>query len=196
MRRAISVAAAALAAIFLRSAVARLSGADANANPAKPEAGARLGRGKYLVTIQGCDDCHTPWKMGESGLPEPDMTRRLSGHPEAMKMPPPPATSGPWIWSGAATNTAFAGPWGVTYASNLTPEQNTGFGIWTEEMFVKAMRTGKHFGTSRPIQPPMPWANYSKMTDEDLRCVFVYLRTVPPIVNHVPDYEEPPPPKK
>lgn len=159
---------------------------------AKQSVGSRVERGKYLVTILVCNDCHTPFKMGPNG-PEPDMSKMLSGHPESMKMPPPPAPSGPWIWAGAATNTAFAGPWGVSYAFNLTPDKNTGIGIWTEEMFVKAMKTGKHMGTSRVIQPPMPWPWYGQATEEDLKSIFAYLRTIPPIVNHVPDWEEPTP---
>jgi mono/diheme cytochrome c family protein len=175
--------------------VALLPGADASSKPAAP-ANRRVERGKYLVTIMSCNDCHTPWKMGSNGVPEPDMTRMLSGHPEGMKMPPPPPPSGPWIVSMGATFTAFAGPFGVSYATNLTPDQNTGLGIWTEEMFVKAMRTGKHFGTSRPIQPPMPWQWIRQATDEDLKSIFAYLRSIPPIVNRVPDYEEPPPPAK
>jgi hypothetical protein len=75
---------------------------------------------------------------------------------------------------------------------NLTPDRNTGMGIWTEDMFVRAMRTGRHFGQSRPIQPPMPWTAYRHMTDEDLRGIYAFLRTVPAIQNRVPDYEEPP----
>jgi hypothetical protein len=119
--------------------------------------------------------------------PEPDMTRMLSGHPEGLKMPPPPKLDGPWMWAGAATNTAFAGPWGISYAPNLTPEETTGMKIWTEEMFVRAMRTGKHMGTSRPILPPMPWPGIAKMTDDDLKAVYAYLRSIPEIRNHVPD---------
>src|SRR5450830_754442 len=92
----------------------------------------QVARGKYLVTIMACNDCHTPLKMGPKG-PEPGMTRMLSGHPQEMKLPPPPAPAGPWIWSGTGTLTAFAGPWGISYAINLTPDQNTGIGIWTEE---------------------------------------------------------------
>src|SRR4051812_37440324 len=46
-------------------------------------------RGKYLVTTGGCNDCHTPWKMGEKG-PEPDMLRMLSGHPATVKVGPGP----------------------------------------------------------------------------------------------------------
>ncbi|HSB37118.1 MAG TPA: diheme cytochrome c-553, partial [Thermoanaerobaculia bacterium] len=79
---------------------------------------AAAARGKYLVAIMGCNDCHTPLKMTEKG-PVPDETRLLSGHPQDMKLPVAPAANGPWVWHGAATNTAFAGPWGVTYAANL-----------------------------------------------------------------------------
>jgi hypothetical protein len=150
----------------------------------------RIERGRYLVTIAGCNDCHTPFKMTPTG-PAPDMERMLSGHPEQMKLPPAPKAQGPWIWSGAATNTAFAGPWGVTFAANLTPDKNTGLGIWDEQMFIQAMRTGKHWGQGRPIQPPMPWPALAKMTDEDLKSVFAYLRSVPAVHNYVPEYEAP-----
>ena len=145
-----------------------------------------MARGQYLVAITACNDCHTPFKMGANG-PEPDMARLLSGHPEGMEPPPPPAASGPWIWTGTDTGTAFAGPWGISYSANLTPDEATGMGIWTEEMFVKAMRTGRHFGQSRPILPPMPWPWIAKMTDDDLKAVYAYLRSIPPVVNHVPD---------
>jgi hypothetical protein len=150
----------------------------------------RIERGRYLVSTHGCNDCHTPMKMGAKG-PERDMSRMLSGHPEDMPMPPAPAAKGPWVMMGSATNTAFAGPWGVSYTANLTPDQNTGLGIWTEDMFVRAIRTGKHFGVSRPILPPMPWGAFRKMTDEDLKSIYAYLRTIPPVTNHVPDYEPP-----
>ena len=147
-------------------------------------------RGRYLVEISGCDDCHTPMAVGPSGT-APDMARRLSGHPESLKMPLPPdlPVGSPWGYVGATTNTAFAGPWGMSYAANLTADQNTGLGIWTEEMFVGAMRTGKHMATSRPILPPMPWRSYAKMTDDDLKAVYAFLRSVQPVVNHVPDPE-------
>jgi hypothetical protein len=144
-------------------------------------------RGEYLVSTSGCHDCHTPWKMGPNG-PEPDMSRMLSGHPEDLEVPPPPAPKdNVWIWSGAATNTAFAGPWGISYTMNLTPDRNTGIGIWTEDLFIRTIRSGRHWGHGRPILPPMPWTVYRNMTDEDLKAIFAYLRTIPPIVNHVPD---------
>src|SRR5688572_17352270 len=116
---------------------------------------ARVERGAYLVTMMGCNDCHTRWKMGPQG-PEPDMTRALTGHPQDMVLPPPPRASGPWIWHGAATNTAFAGPWGVSFTANLTPDPETGLGKWTEDMFIATMRTARHQGKGRPILPPMP----------------------------------------
>ena len=148
-------------------------------------------RGRYLVTIAGCNDCHTPFKMTDRG-PEPDMDRMLSGHPEQMKLPPAPKAQGPWVWSGAATNTAFAGPWGVTYAANLTPDKNTGLGIWDERMFIKTLRTGRHWGVARPILPPMPWQNYRQATDEDLKAIFAFLQSLPPVSNEVPEPVPPP----
>ncbi len=157
-----------------------------------PAGDPRVERGRYLVTISGCNDCHTPFKMTEKG-PMPDMDRMLSGHPERMKLPPAPKAEGPWVWFGAGTNTAFAGPWGVSHSANLTPDKNTGLGIWTEEMFVQAMRTGKHWGQpgARSIQPPMPWPAVARMTDEDIKSVWAYLQSIPPIANHVPDYQPP-----
>jgi mono/diheme cytochrome c family protein len=147
---------------------------------------ARIARGQYLVTVGGCNDCHTPLKMGPKG-PEPDMSRMLSGHPENFVITQPATLAGPeWMIASAPTNTAHSGPWGVSFTANLTPDQNTGLGIWTEDMFIKTLRTGRHMGVSREILPPMPWFNYGKMTDDDLKAVFAYLRSIPPIHNRVP----------
>ena len=173
MRKAIVITLIALAA----AAAAAMSSTRNGVDPA---------RGQYLVTMIGCNDCHTPMKLGPNG-PEPDMARFLSGHPEQMGSLPAGKVQGPWIWAGAATNTAFTGPWGVSYAANLTPDRNTGLGIWTEEMFVKAIRTGRHMGTSREILPPMPWPAFRNASDDDLKSIYAYLRTVKPIANHVPD---------
>src|SRR5215475_4399478 len=151
----------------------------------------RIQRGGYLVASIGCNDCHTPLKMTERG-PESDMTRMLSGHPSSLKMTSPPKMAdGPGAGAGAVTNTALAGPWGITFAANLTPDQNSGLGIWTEDMFVRALRTGRHMGTSRPINPPMPWTAFRNMTDEDLKAIYAYLRSIPPVVNQVPVALEP-----
>jgi hypothetical protein len=114
-----------------------------------------------------------------------------------MKLKPAPKLPlDSWMFVGSSTLTAFAGPWGITYAINLTPDQNTGLGAWTEEMFVNAMKTGKHMGSSRPIQPPMPWPWFAKMTDDDLKAMYAYLRTIPAISNQVPPYEPAPAQKK
>jgi mono/diheme cytochrome c family protein len=156
---------------------------------------AQIKRGEYLVTIGGCNDCHTPWIMGPKG-PEPDMTRSLSGHPQQFKIEQPARIeSDRWAWSGAPTNTAFSGPWGVRFAANLTPDRNTGTGIWTEEIFRNTIRNGRHWGVARPLLPPMPWFNYRKMSDEDLNAVFAYIHTLKPIENQVPQPLPPAAPK-
>src|SRR5262245_23203282 len=101
---------------------------DPAATSSKPADAGLVARGKYLVTFGGCHDCHTPWVMGPRG-PQPDMTRALSGHPSSLAMPPAPVLPpGPWVWSAAGTNTAFAGPWGVSFTANLTPDKETGLG--------------------------------------------------------------------
>src|SRR3954453_11004845 len=86
-------------------------------------------RGAYLVRIMGCNHCHTPYKVGPHG-PEPDMTRALTGHPGELRLAPASPAGAGWVWSGAATNTAFSGPWGVSFAANLTPDPETGLGKW------------------------------------------------------------------
>jgi hypothetical protein len=107
-----------------------------------------------------------------------------------LKMPPAPKLDMPWMAAASATLTAWSGPWGISYSANLTPD-SSGMGVWTEEMFIQAMRTGKHWGISRPIMPPMPWETLGHLPDADLKSMFAYLRTIPPIANVVPDYEPP-----
>ena len=149
-------------------------------------AGGAVERGKYLVAALGCGDCHTPLKMTTDG-PIPDESMHLAGHPAGHEMPPvPKLPEGPWMWLGAGTNTAFAGPWGISYVPNITPDEVTGIGSWTEEIFVNTIKTGKHWGQSRPILPPMPWTSYRNMTDDDLKAIYEYLRTVPAISNQAP----------
>jgi len=157
-----------------------------SAQPAAAPAKSAVERGKYIVETSGCNDCHTPWKMGANNQPEPDMTRYLSGHPEGMKVNKPPKTEGVWMGSMAGTFTAWAGPWGISYTANLTPDPS-GLSAWDEEMFIKAIRTGKHMGQSRDIMPPMPWMVYKNWTDDDMKAVFAYLKSIPPVKNHVPD---------
>jgi mono/diheme cytochrome c family protein len=157
--------------------------------PASAPVQSPIERGKYLVTLGGCHDCHSP-KVFQSGQPEPDPARLLSGHPASEKVPPIPAgVIAPDKWAALTGShfTVWAGPWGVSFTANLTPDQATGLGSWTEDMFIKAIRTGKHQGEGRAILPPMPWPMYSQMTDEDLKAVFAYLRSLPPIKNPVPE---------
>jgi mono/diheme cytochrome c family protein len=143
-------------------------------------------RGKYLVTIGGCNDCHTPWIVQPNGLPGPDTSRALSGHPQQLPIADA-AEIGPggWSWASVPTNTAFSGPWGVSFAANLSPDVNTGTGTWTFDIFKNAIRNGRHWGQARPLLPPMPWFNYREMTDEDLAAVFAYTRTLKPVRNQV-----------
>lgn len=144
-------------------------------------------RGKYLVTVGGCHDCHTPKTFGPEGMGF-DMTRQLSGHPADAKLTPIDKKAlepGNWCLAGPDF-TAWVGPWGVSYAFNLTPDEQTGIGLWTEEIFIKTIRNGKHMGEGRAILPPMPWFNYGQMTDEDLKAVWAYLRSIPPVQNLVP----------
>jgi cytochrome c553 len=183
MKRSFVVSA--LGAAALSVAAAGTISVSADVTRARQEAAERVARGGYLVSVIGCDDCHTPKKMGPQG-PEPDLSRRLIGHPEDAELPPPPAPSGPWVASVYWELTAWSGPWGTSYAVNLTPDENTGIGIWTEEMFMKTLREGRHMGTSRPLLPPMPWQVYRNLTDDDLKAVFAYLRTLPPVHNRVP----------
>lgn len=193
----ITIASLALAASIGATAAGRNTAKKADER-ARAAAQAKIQRGKYLVQLGGCNDCHTPWTMGPNG-PAPDETRLLSGHPESLKMPPPPKLAGPWVWAAAGTNTAFSGPWGVSYTANLTPDRLTGIGIWDEKMFIKTLRTGRHWGVSRPILPPMPWQTIGKSTDEDLSAIYAYLRSIPPVRNQVPEpiiAPPPPAPKK
>jgi mono/diheme cytochrome c family protein len=160
-------------------------GADSTSTPATADP---IKRGEYLVTIAGCNDCHTPWKMGPKG-PEPDMTKMLSGSPEGMIMTPAKLEM-PWMAAFSVTMTSASGPWGISYSKNLTPD-STGLGSWDETAFKVALRTGMHNGSERPIMPPMPWQMINKMTDDDLHAVWSYLRSIPPVKNTPPEYQPP-----
>ncbi len=145
-------------------------------------------RGEYLVNFGGCHDCHSPKIFTDHG-PAPDPQRLLSGHPTGTVLPAlPGAVVGPDKWGVIATHdlTAWFGPWGVSFAINLTPDPETGLGNWVESQFVQGMRTGKHLGSGRPILPPMPWFALAKLNDDDLKAIFAYLRSLKAIKNRVP----------
>ena len=144
--------------------------------------------GHHIVTIVGCGDCHTPKKMSAMG-PVPDMDLDLSGHPANM---PSPDIDRKQIESKglAVTNdlTAWVGPWGISYAANITSDSTTGIGNWTEDQFILCLRKGKYMGLekARDLLPPMPWQGFKEMTDGELKAVFAYLKSTKPIHNIVP----------
>lgn len=145
-------------------------------------------RGEYLVNLGGCNDCHSPKRFGPKG-PEPDPSILLSGHPANAPVPEMlPGLPNPQGWMGAcnAHMTAWLGPWGVSFASNLTPDPQTGMGEWDEESFISTLRTGQHLGMGRDILPPMPWQSIGQATDEDLKAIFAYLQSIPAVPNLVP----------
>lgn len=144
-------------------------------------------RGEYLVTIMGCNDCHSPKKMGPNG-PEIIPELLLSGYPSdrpVVKFDDPRLKEGFGMFYPDLT--AAAGPWGVSFAANLTPDQS-GIGTWTEEQFKKALMQGKFKGIdgARTLLPPMPWYNFTTLKDEDASAIFAYLKSIKPVVNVVP----------
>jgi mono/diheme cytochrome c family protein len=145
--------------------------------------------GEYLVSFGGCNDCHTPKIMGPKG-PVVNPAKLLSGQQADSKLPAlPSGLFAPGKWGGITNTdmTAWVGAWGTSFAANLTPDKATGIGAWTDDVFIRAMRTGKHLGSGRDILPPMPWYSLAPLTDQDLKDIFAYLHTVKPIVNKVPD---------
>ena len=119
--------------------------------------------------------------------PVPDTLRLLSGHPAEEQLAPFDKEILKLYVLFNMNNTAATGPWGTSFAANLTPDQ-TGIGSWTEDQFVRAMKEGKWKGleNSRNLLPPMPWQGYSQMPDEDLKAIFAYLKSIKPVNNLVP----------
>jgi mono/diheme cytochrome c family protein len=115
-------------------------------------------RGEYLVTIAGCNDCHTPGTLYGA----PDFKRALSG-----------------------SELGWEGPFGVAYASNITPDMETGIGSWTDAEIERALRSGIRKDGS-PVAPPMPWPAYARMAPEDMAAVIAYLRSIPAVPHKNP----------
>lgn len=162
--------------------------APADPAPKTMSRGELVERGKYLVTAV-CHDCHSPKKFTAMG-PVLDSSRLLSGHPAGAPLPPVDGKAlkpGNWMLM-APDVTAFIGPWGISYAANITSDSTTGIGAWRLDEFIGAMRTGKHLGQAggRPILPPMPWEGIGKYSDEDLKAIYTYLQSTPPVSNKVP----------
>jgi mono/diheme cytochrome c family protein len=148
-----------VAAFTLSAAVA--AGVLVSCNPNGNGTGAadlKLARGRHLLMVSGCNDCHTPGTL--YGMP--DTTRFLAG-----------------------SELGWRGPWGVTYASNLTPDLVTGLGDWTEDQIVTGIRTGRD-PHNNPILPPMPWQSYASFSDEDAYAIAAALKSIPAIKHQEP----------
>ena len=171
---------------------------DAPAEPAKPSFGSfdsQVKWGEHLVKVGGCNDCHTPKKMGPNG-PENDMSLMLSGHP--AQMPPADFDKNEAAKKGLIVTqsfTSWTGPWGITYAVNLTSDA-TGIGGWKEEQFVKCLHEKKWMGLdgTRPLMPPMSMMPATEMSDDELKAIFAYLKSTPPVKNLAPEASLLPPP--
>lgn len=186
------IVAASMIGALLVALVLRADDAASDATQAaQKEAQVKLG--EHLVKSIGCGDCHTPHKMGPNG-PEEDMTRFLSGHPADAGSPPAPTLSDPWMGAFTGDSTAFAGPWGVSFTRNLTPDNDTGLGKWTEQNFIETIRSGRELGKGRELLPPMPWPAFGNLSDDELKAIYAYLRTIPAIHNAVPEPLPPPAP--
>ncbi|MBN8861475.1 MAG: c-type cytochrome [Sphingobacteriales bacterium] len=146
-----------------------------------------VSRGSYLVSTIGCDDCHSPKRMGAHG-PEVIPELRLSGFIKGGMLPPVDTGAIKKGWALFSPDlTAAVGPWGISYAANITSDA-TGIGSWTEAQFIKSIREGKLKGldNTRPMLPPMPWFNFAKLTDTDLKAIYTFLQSTNPVENAVP----------
>ncbi len=141
------VVAAALIAVFCQP-LAEASSAETEAD-----------RGKYLVTLGGCTDCHTPGFF----FGKPDMARYLGGSEVGFEIP----------------------ELGVFHGPNLTPDKESGLGAWTDEQIVTAMQTGKR-PDGRMLAPIMPWRALANLSAADAKAIVAYLRSLPPVKNAVP----------
>ena len=159
----------AAAAVAATLAVSSPASAQANNTPVE--------RGRYLVRITGCHDCHSPKVQGMT----PNLDLALSGRPASTQLPTETKTE----VHASPDLTAWTGPWGYSIAANLTPDAATGLGTrYTEASFITTMRTGKK-PNGTPVMPPMPSDVYQNMTDDDLKAIFAYLKTIKPIKNAV-----------
>jgi mono/diheme cytochrome c family protein len=116
-------------------------------------------RGRYLVEVIGCGDCHTPGSL----MGHPDPARRLGGSDVGFGIP------------GLGV---FVGP-------NLTPDAETGLGRWTDQQIVTAITTGVR-PDGRVLAPVMPWQDFSQLTPADALAIAAYLKSLPALKNKVP----------
>lgn len=146
-------------------------------------------RGKRLVERGQCSQCHTPKIKTTLGY-KPDKDRFLSGYDQDQELPDLPYAK---IMAGETEKmfyttdaTVWVGRWGVSFAANLTPEPETGIGNWKEEDFIDIFRGNRHFAEGAEVISPMPVNVYSRLGFFELRSIFIYLQTLPPVVNSVP----------
>jgi len=122
---------------------------------------AQVERGRYLVIIAGCSDCHTPGAL----LGAPDMKRYLGGSDVGFSIPSQ----------------------GVFVGENLTPDRQTGLGDWTSEQIIAAIRTGKT-PAGRELSPVMPYPAFSHLADTDAEAIAAFLKSLPPVSNKVRNF--------
>jgi cytochrome c553 len=145
---------------------------------AQADNAAKIARGKYLMTIGACNDCHSP-KLDPQQHPDPK--RPFSGRPQTTQAPSQTTTE----IHASLDLTAWAGPWGVSYGANLSPDAETGLKKrYTEASFIKTLRTGKK-PEGEDLQPPMPWELYKVFSDDDIKAIWAYLQSIPAIKNNV-----------
>jgi mono/diheme cytochrome c family protein len=119
----------------------------------------RIARGQYLVTLMGCTDCHTPGYF----FGKPDNSRYLGGSEVGFEIP----------------------GLGVFHGPNLTPDNETGLGKWTDVQIIAALTKGVR-PDGRKLAPIMPYPAFAKLTREDTRAIVAYLRSIKPVSNKVP----------
>ena len=141
-----------------RLAAAGVALAALFAAPATADEG-QIARGKYLVTIAGCNDCHTPGYF----LGKPDMDRYLGGSDVAFEMP----------------------GLGVFLGRNITPDKQTGIGNWSTADIVKALTTGER-PDGRMLAPIMPYHAFAQLTGDDVHAIAAFLQSIPPVSHKVP----------
>jgi mono/diheme cytochrome c family protein len=142
--------------IVLAVAAAVATSLPLSAGAADPEA---IARGKYLVNIAGCNDCHTPGYF----LGKPDTARFLAGSEVGLEIP----------------------GLGVFHGPNLTPDNATGLGNWTDAQIVAALQKGER-PDGRMLAPIMPWQVFANLTKQDVDAIVALLRSLPPVANKVP----------
>lgn len=127
-----------------------------------------VARGRYLTTIAGCRNCHTP----RDGKGRPQMDQAFSGGWEMI------------------------GPWGRVVTANITPHASTFVGSSTREQFIARFKA--YAGMTAESAPPaapgmntvMPWLSFADMTEEDLGAIYDYLRTLPAVDKRVVSFPD------